>query len=204
MAGLAVAGALALGHRRRPDVRVRLVSRWCGTHCNRCVNWLGDCACSGSGWASRRHGSRRCSSMHLAGLTLLLGGTFVICLRLFGIGFSSGSQAQLTRDVAPWRTAGLALMLISGALIFTGGAASYFEGQWFRRKMTLLLIALVFNCTWFRAVTNARENQFNPLAEPRYRWCRAPALVRRRRGGPRHRFLLRTTGHVQLGRWENA
>ena len=99
--------------------------------------------------------------MHLAGLTLLLGGTFVICLRLFGIGFPSGSQAQLTRDVAPWRTAGLALMLISGALIFTGGATSYFEGQWFRRKMTMLLIALVFNGTWFRRVTNARENQFN-------------------------------------------
>ena len=37
-------------------------------------------------------------------------------------------------------------MLVSGALIFTGGAVSYFEGQWFRRKMTLLLIALVFNC----------------------------------------------------------
>ena len=52
-------------------------------------------------------------------------------------------------------------MLVSGALIFTGGATSYFEGQWFRRKMTMLLMALVFNVTWFRAVTNAREDQFN-------------------------------------------
>ena len=56
---------------------------------------------------------------------------------------------------------GLVLMLISGALIFTGGATSYLEGEWFRRKMTILLIALVFNGTWFRRVTNAREGQFN-------------------------------------------
>ena len=98
---------------------------------------------------------------HLAGLTLLLGGTVVISLRLLGIGFKSGSQAQLTRDVAPWRAAGLALMLISGVLIFTGGAASYFEGDWFRRKMTVLAIALVFNVTWFRAVTRAQEGRFS-------------------------------------------
>ena len=47
-------------------------------------------------------------------------------------------------------------------MIFTGGAASYFEGPWFRRKMTILLMALVFNFTWFRTVTNAREGQFRP------------------------------------------
>ena len=100
--------------------------------------------------------------MHLTGLTLLLGGTLVIRLRLLGIGFRSGSQAQLTFDTAPWRTAGLALMLLSGALIFTGGAASYFEGEWFRRKMTILVIALVFNVTWFRTVTRAPDGRFHP------------------------------------------
>ena len=63
--------------------------------------------------------------MHLAGLTLLLGGTFVICLRLFGIGFPSGSQAQLTRDVAPWRNSGLALMLWFGVGV-AGRAIAFF------------------------------------------------------------------------------
>ena len=37
--------------------------------------------------------------MHLAGLTLFLGATLVISLRLFGLGFRSGSSAQLTREV---------------------------------------------------------------------------------------------------------
>jgi hypothetical protein len=95
--------------------------------------------------------------VHLAGLTLLLGGTVVISLRLLGIGLRSQPLPQLARDVAPWRMAGLVLSLVSGALIFTGGAASYYEGAWFRQKMTLLCVALVFNFTVFRRVTQAAE-----------------------------------------------
>ena len=99
--------------------------------------------------------------VHLAGLTLLLGGTIVMSLGLSGVGFRSGTPAQLAREVAPWRMAGLALSVVSGFLIFTGGATSYFEGTWFRRKMALLLVALIFNFTWFQAVTNARDGRFS-------------------------------------------
>ena len=47
-------------------------------------------------------------------------------------------RTQLAREIGPWRMAGLALTLVSGFLIFAGGAVAYFEGQWFRRKMALL------------------------------------------------------------------
>ena len=57
------------------------------------------------------------------------------------------------------------LSLVSGFLIFTGGALTYFEGQWFRRKMTLLLIALVFNFTWFRIVASAADGRFGPWTQ---------------------------------------
>lgn len=100
--------------------------------------------------------------MHLTGLTLLMGGTVVVSLRLLGIGLRSHSLPQLARDVAPWRTAGLVLSLISGALIFTGGAVSYYEGAWFRRKMTLLCVALIFDVTLFRRVTQAAERWSSP------------------------------------------
>jgi len=99
---------------------------------------------------------------HLVGLTLLLGGTLVVSLRLLGVGLRSQPLRQLARDMAPWRTAGLLLMLVTGALIFTGGAVSYFEGQWFRRKMQLLLVALIFNSTLFRSVTKADEGRVSP------------------------------------------
>ena len=100
---------------------------------------------------------------HLLGLTLLLGSTIVLNIRLLGFGFRSQRISQLTHDTAIFRTVGLVLMLLSGALIFTGGAVSYFEGQWFRRKMVVLLIALVFNFTLFRKVTNAEEGRYSPL-----------------------------------------
>ena len=99
--------------------------------------------------------------LHLVGLTLLLGGTLVIGLRLLGLGVRSGPAAKLSREIAPWRMAGLTLALVSGSLIFAGGAVSYFEGAWFRRKMALLLVALVFNFTWFRIVANADERRFS-------------------------------------------
>jgi len=100
--------------------------------------------------------------VHLVGLTLLLGGTFVIAIRLLNIGMRSQSVANLARDIAPWRMAGLLLSLMSGALIFTGGAVSYFEGGWFRWKMILLTVALIFNFTAFRIVAYADEDRFNP------------------------------------------
>lgn len=125
------------------------------------VTWLGD---SGFGrWLGQS--PIRIAALfvaHLAGITLLLGGTLVLCVRLLGIGFRSGPLAQLARDVMPWQTAGLALALLSGSVIFTGGAASYYEGQWFRRKMTLLFVALLFHVTWFRAVVTADESRFSP------------------------------------------
>ena len=101
--------------------------------------------------------------VHLFGLTLLMGPTVVLGLRLLGLGFRSRSVAELTRDTAIFRMTGLVLMLLSGSFIFTGGAVSYFEGEWFRRKMTLLIVALLFNFTFFRKVTNAEEGRYSPL-----------------------------------------
>lgn len=127
------------------------------------VNWLG--ATTLGVWLGQSPGRIAVLFVaHLTGLTLLLGGTIVTGLALAGVGFRSGSSAQLAREIAPWRMAGLALTLISGFLIFTGGAVSYFEGQWFRWKMTLLLVAIVFNFSWFRIVANAREGRFSMAA----------------------------------------
>ena len=103
--------------------------------------------------------------VHLAGLTLLLGGTIVMSLGLARVGFRSGSSAQLAREIEPWRMVGLVLTIISGFFIFAGGALTYFEGQWFRRKMTLLLIAMIFNFSWFRIVTNAPDGRFGPWTQ---------------------------------------
>jgi uncharacterized membrane protein SirB2 len=126
------------------------------------VNWLG---ASGLGqWLGQS--TDRIAWLfvfHLLGLTLLLGSIIVLSIRLLGLGFRAQPISELKQDTAVFRTVGLTLMLLSGSLIFTGGAASYFEGQWFRRKMVILVIALLFNFTVFRKVITAEDGRYSPL-----------------------------------------
>jgi uncharacterized membrane protein SirB2 len=126
------------------------------------VNWLGNTAL-GHWLGQSTDRIAWLFVMHLFGLTLLLGATLVLGIRLLGLGFRSRQVAEIRQDTRIFRNAGLILVILSGSLIFTGGAVSYFEGQWFRRKMALLIVALLFNCTIFRKVTMAEEGRYNPL-----------------------------------------
>ncbi len=97
---------------------------------------------------------------HLCGLTMLLGTTLLLNLRLLGLAFRRQPLSELRRELVSWNLCGLGLMLLSGALIFIGGETSYFNGVWFRTKMEILLFALIFHFTIFRSVTRAPENRF--------------------------------------------
>ena len=100
---------------------------------------------------------------HLTGLTMLLGTTLVLNLRLLGLLFKRHPVSELRRELYVWNLTGLGLMLFSGILIFMGGEISYFNGDWFRIKMEILAVALIFHFTLFRKLTKAHENQFPPL-----------------------------------------
>ncbi len=100
---------------------------------------------------------------HILGLTLLLGTVLVSNLRIFGLALRRQPLAELARDLDPLVVIGLCLTLISGALIFTGGAENYYAGWWFRTKMMLLLVALVFHFAVFRRVIRADETRFHPI-----------------------------------------
>ena len=93
----------------------------------------------------------------------MLGTRVLLSVRLLGLAFKDQPVAELSREVRPYAATGLALALFSGFLIFTGGAEGYFPGGWFRDKMMLLAIALVFHFTLFRAVIRAEENRFNSI-----------------------------------------
>lgn len=92
-------------------------------------------------------------TVHLFGLTLLLGSVLLTGLNLIGLFQRQKAPAQLHREMKPVLLTGLALMLVTGGLIFTGGAEAYFAGFWFRLKMMLLLAALLFEVTVYRIVT---------------------------------------------------
>jgi hypothetical protein len=100
---------------------------------------------------------------HLLGITLMLGTRVLLGFRLLGVAFRDQPVSELSREVRPYAAAGLALAVVTGILIFTGGAEGYYAGTWFRNKMMLLSIALLFHFTLYRAVILADEGRFNPL-----------------------------------------
>jgi hypothetical protein len=89
---------------------------------------------------------------HIIGLTLLLGTLLISNLRIFGLALKKEPVSQVARDIEPLSLIGLVFTLVSGFLIFTGGAENYFSGEWFRTKMSFLLIALIFHFAVFRPV----------------------------------------------------
>ena len=101
-------------------------------------------------------------TFHLLGLTILVGSLFVSSLHLMGLIARQKPVPAMARDIRPGLAIGLTLMLASGFLIFTGGAVEYFDTPWFRTKMEVLLVALLFHFLWYRRVTAAPDGRFGP------------------------------------------
>jgi len=64
-------------------------------------------------------------TVHLFGLTLLLGSIVLTSMNLLGLFQRQKPAGELRREMQPVMLLGLAIMLASGALIFTGGAEAF-------------------------------------------------------------------------------
>src|ERR1700680_3945347 len=104
------------------------------------MEWLG-----GSAAASAMNGPEWAfpvvESLHFAGFALLIGTIAIVDLRLLGFGMRRQSASELGGDFAPWTLAGLAVMLITGPLMFSADAVVYYVNPSFRLKMACLLTA---------------------------------------------------------------
>jgi len=91
-------------------------------------------------------------TVHLFGLVLLLGTIVILSLRLLGVMMTRQPVAELARDLAGYNNWGLALMLISGALMFVATAVRNYSNTSFWVKMCLLGVALIFHFAYFKRV----------------------------------------------------
>jgi hypothetical protein len=82
--------------------------------------------------------------LHLFALTILLGTTLVLSLRLLGVMFSAQPFPELASSLMPWNLWSLAVMLCTGFLLFTSEAVKCYGNDSFRVKMLLLFTALLF------------------------------------------------------------
>ena len=89
-------------------------------------------------------------SVHFMGFALSIGTIAIVDFRLLGIGMRRQEAAEIAADLKPWTLAGLAVMLITGPLMFSTDAISYHVNPSFQFKMVCLTLALLFHFTLHR------------------------------------------------------
>jgi len=108
---------------------------------------------------------------HLIGLGVLGGTILVLNLRLLGISFRGERTSDLAKDVRPWTIGSLAVMLVSGFLLFSTEAVKMYGNWAFRWKMIFLFSAILFTFTIHRKVASSDESRISPV------WRISVALV---------------------------
>src|SRR5262245_55890908 len=102
-------------------------------------------------------------SVHIIGLTILVGTICLVYLRLLVVGMRRQDVGDLVSNLAPWTSGGLLTVLITGPLLFGSDLIRYLNNPAFVLKMLLLAIALAGHFTLHRIslrgakVTPARQ-----------------------------------------------
>ena len=80
-------------------------------------------------------------AVHLLGLTLSVGTLLWVDLRLLGVTLRHLRVSEVYRGLAPWFFAGFAMMLVTGATLFTAFATLAYGNGFFRVKMAAIALA---------------------------------------------------------------
>ena len=102
-------------------------------------------------------------SVHLLALALMGGAVLIVDLRLLGLGLGRQPVARIARDAQPWLIASLAVMLVTGILMFLSESIKCYYSPPFWYKMTFLPLAATFALTVRRKVAAADESRVGPL-----------------------------------------
>ena len=81
-------------------------------------------------------------------------------LRLLGFGLRRIQVARLADQLTPWTRAGLAVMLITGPVMFASDMPRYLANPAFRVKMALLCTALLSHFTIHRKAVASGNGRF--------------------------------------------
>src|SRR5260370_9410771 len=95
-------------------------------------------------------------SVHFIGFAVSIGSIASVDLRLLGCGMRRQAPAELAADLDRWTLLGIAMMLVTGFLMFSTDAVTYHNNPSFQFKMTCLMVALVFQFTIHRRAVRPR------------------------------------------------
>ena len=89
-------------------------------------------------------------SVHILGITLLVGTIALVDFRLLGMGMRRHTARDLTVSLSPWTSAGLLTVLITGPVLFGSDLSRYMNNPAFLLKIGLLSAALTLHFTLHR------------------------------------------------------
>jgi hypothetical protein len=95
-------------------------------------------------------------SVHLLGIALLLGAMVILNFRLLGLGLTAIKIEVIAKQVWSWGTVGLILAVVSGFFVFLPDPARYAANTSFLVKMSVLLVAVLFQYTVYRRAVRAK------------------------------------------------
>jgi hypothetical protein len=104
------------------------------------------------------------SSVHLLGITLLVGSVLVSSLRLIGVAFVDWPAAEVTRTARRGTLVGLAVTIGTGLFLVSPRAVGAAANSFFQTKLALLAAAVVVHFTVYRrASATTAEGRRAPL-----------------------------------------
>ena len=138
------------------------------------LEWL-----AGTRWSIALHESQYVwpllESAHVLFLTLFVGTTVMLDLRLLGVGMRQVPASEFTSRLLPWTRVGFAIMIVTGGLLFTATPVAYYQSLFFRIKVLLLVTAGV-NVWGFHSRIHRRVGEWDDAARPP-RAARVAAIV---------------------------
>jgi hypothetical protein len=101
-------------------------------------------------------------AVHLLALALIGGAVLIVDMRLAGLALREQPAATIARDAEPWLIGSLAVMIISGVLLFVSEALKCYYSPPFWLKMLFLSLAVTFTFTLRRRVATAADSFAGP------------------------------------------
>lgn len=85
--------------------------------------------------------------IHIVGFALSVGSVAIVDFRLLNFGMKRQTPAELARDTSLWTLFGLAIMVLSGMMLYSSDPDTYYLNWAFLLKMAFLFLAILFNYT---------------------------------------------------------
>lgn len=104
-------------------------------------------------------------SVHVLCLALFVGTAVMLDLRLLGVAMTHVPVSAFTQRLLPWTRGAFAVMVVTGALLFTATPVTYYNDLSFRIKL-VLMAAAGFNVWFFHARTRRRIADWDSAIRP--------------------------------------